>query len=344
LRKEGIDIDIVHADISIHNYQNVLHSNTPEYTEQLHEFTSRYWSIPRLGSTGMNSWRKKFIKEVHKYIDRVGSPDIIHAHTFLGGWVAHEIKEQLNIPYVITEHSTQVLANTLSKTHDNIANESYRHADAVLAVGQQLADVITNKYKVVTQVIPNFIDINIFTIPKTKPKLSDRFQLIAIGDLIKRKRIDKLLNACAQLDIDYHLSIIGDGPERASLERLAKSKNIRATFHGRQSQEEISKHLKKGHLLVHPSQSETFGIILIEAMATGIPVISFDNGGATDIITPKIGELLNEESISTLTTAIEKMYSEYVDYSPAEIRQVVMDRFSPGAIADQLRELYKTLT
>ena len=322
----------------------MLQPNTPEYTEQQHEFTSRYWSIPRRGNIGMNSWRKKFINEVLKYIDRVGTPDIIHAHTFLGGWVAHAIKEQLNIPYVITEHSTQVLENNLSRTHDNIANESYGNADAVLTVGQKLADVITNKYRVETQVVPNFIDINLFIIPKKKPKLSDRFQLIAIGDLIQRKRIDKLLKACAQLNMDYHLSIIGDGPERTSLEKLAKAKNISATFYGRQSLEEISKHLKKAHLLVHPSKSETFGIILIEAMATGIPVISFDNGGAPDIITPQTGLLLNEDNTSALTAAIERVFNHYRDYSSTEIRQVVMDRFSPSAIASQLSALYRTLT
>jgi len=336
-------MDIVHADVSIQNFNNVIRANTPEYTRQHHEFSSRYWSIPRRGYYGMNSWRKKFCLEVFKYIDRVGYPDIIHAHTFLGGWVAMEIKEQFKIPYVITEHSTQVLENKLSKTHDDIASESYRYADAVLAVGQKLADIIKLKYEVETQVVPNFVNVDLFNIPKNRSTPGDGFKLIAIGDLIERKRFDKLIKACVRLNMDYHLSIIGDGPERASLERLANATSVSATFHGRQPQEEISKLLMQSHLLIHPSNSETFGIILIEAMATGIPVISYDNGGARDIITPKTGMLLKKKSDSALSEGIEKIYYDYQAYRSNVIRQVVIDRFSSSAIALQLNEIYRSL-
>jgi glycosyltransferase involved in cell wall biosynthesis len=344
LRHEGLTIDLVHADISIQNYQNLLSPNTPNYIVGKHEFTSRYWSIPRRGNTGMNSWRKKFVLEVLKYIDQIGSPDIIHAHTYLGGWVAMEIKQQLDIPYIITEHSTQVLEGRLSSSHNEIASDAYRHADAVVAVGQALADVINTKYGTETRVIPNFINTDLFNIPEHKSGPSDKLELIAIGDLIKRKDFDKLIKACKQLQVSYHLSIVGDGPEKAALIQMVKSANVDVTFLGRQSQKEISELLKQAHLLVHPSTSETFGIILIEAMASGVPVVSFNNGGAEDIIRPNTGVLLNNNGESDLTTAIESVYNNYTDYKPKDIRQVVIDRFSSTAIAPQLIELYTSLT
>ncbi len=335
-------MDLVHADISIQNYQDLLRSSTPAYTERQHEFTSRYWSIPRKGKIGMNAWRKKFVNEVLTYIDHLGAPDIIHAHTYLGGWVAMEIKRLLDIPYVITEHSTQVLENRLSKTHHNIANQSYRHADAMVAVGQALAKVIQTKHGVDAQVIPNFINVNLFNIAKDKDGLTEELQLIAIGDLIPRKNFDNLIKACESLTLKYHLSIVGSGPEKARLVEQAKSANVSVTFFGQRSQEEISELLKKSHLLVHPSKSETFGIILIEAMATGIPVISFNNGGAEDIITHQSGILLRDIGVAALTRTIETVGNNYANYSPADIRQVVLDRFSPSAIASQLIQLYSS--
>lgn len=340
LRNQGLDIDLVHADISIQNYQNVLRPSTPVYTDIHHEFTSRYWSIPRRGDIGMNSWHKKFVKEVLTYIDHLGAPDIIHAHTFLGGWVAMEIKNLLNIPYVITEHSTQVLEKRLSKTHNKIATESYRHADAVVAVGRTLADVIHSEHGVDARVIPNFINVNLFNIPTDKSGPIEELQLIAIGDLIKRKNFDKVIKACESLTIKYHLRIVGTGSEKATLMEQASAAKVTVSFLGQRSQEEISELLKKSHLLVHPSKTETFGIILIEAMATGIPVISYNNGGAEDIITRQSGILLKDNSVAALTAAIETVQYNYASYKAADIRQIVIDGFSPAAIAPQLIDLY----
>ena len=151
-----------------------------------------------------------------------------------------------------------------------------------------------------------------------------------------------MIKACESLTLKYHLSIVGSGPEKARLEEQAKSASVSVTFLGQQSQEEISELLQKSHLLVHPSKSETFGIILIEAMATGIPVISFSNGGAEDIITRQSGILLEDNSVVTLTTAIETVGNNYAKYRPHDIRQIVIDRFSASAIAPQLIELYRS--
>lgn len=292
----------------------------------------------------MNAWRKRFVAEVLKYINQVGTPDIIHAHTYLGGWVAAKIKEQTGAPYIITEHSTQVLDDCLSPTHRHIATETYRNADSVIAVGQGLASIIQANYNVSVQVIPNFIDIGLFKPVDTAFKPDHKLRLIAIGDLIERKQVDKLIQACAELTVDYHLSIIGEGPEKTKLKKLAQSLHVNHSFLGRLSQQEISQELNQSHILVHTSRTETFGIIIVEAMAKGLPVISFSNGGAEDIITDAVGLLLMDHSTSAITQAIGIMQARYNEYQPSEIRQVVLDRFSPKVIAERLYHLYESLT
>ena len=332
-------MDLVYADISIHNWSRLLKNNClitqngPNYEQR-----SAHWSLPRNNFIGMWLWRKKFVKQVNHYIEVNGKPDIFHAHTYLGGWVATKFKDQFNIPYIVTEHATAVQRNELSSVHQEILTAAYSEASRIVAVSNQLQSSIAERFPNV-EVLPNFIDTNLFKLKQHDE--TDTFNIIYVGDLISRKQVHLLVEACSKLSMPYQLTIVGDGPLSKSLEDLTKSLGVHARFLGRKSQTEIAELLARQHLMVHPSQTETFGLVLAEAMSCGVPVVAFDNGGARDIITKESGLIIAESTSSALANGIQRIYDNIDLYKPESIREYTVDHFSVSAISDRLLDIYK---
>jgi len=142
------------------------------------------------------------------------------------------------------------------------------------------------------EVIPNGVDLEEFN--RVRVKKSEKPRIIYVGRLIGYKHVDDLILAFSKLDLDAELYIVGDGPERNKLEFLAKkhvAKN-RVVFTGFVDEKRKIELIKSSHVLVLPSTTEGFGIVLIEAMAAKTPVI------ATNIPAPR--ELLGNEDFGLL--------------------------------------------
>ena len=339
LRQIGWHVDLVYTDISMANWRNLMrpHTSTDHVGINVNR-TSSHWSLPRNNRLGMLLWLKIYCTQVKRYLSEYDMPDIIHAHTYLGGWVAAQIKHHFNIPYIITEHATAVQRNDLSSVHQEILTTAYTQTNRIIAVSKQLQSTIAQRFPNV-QVVPNFIDTNLFQLGHHDK--TDSFNIIYVGDLITRKQVHLLIEACSKLSLPYQLTIVGDGPLSTNLEDLAKSLGVHARFLGRQSQTGIAELLVNQHLMVHPSQTETFGLVLVEAMSCGVPVVAFDNGGARDIITIETGLIVAGPSSSNLVEAIQKIYDNIDLYKPDTIRQYAIDHFSVWAISNRLWDIYK---
>lgn len=342
LRGEGLSIDLVYCDMSIHNWSNLIKRNkTINHTGQCVDIVHSKWFWPRNTWWAMAKWKESYVKEVRAYIDHHGVPDLIHAHTYLGAWVGSAIKSTYNIPLVVTEHYTKIQDGTISQLHDSIAKEAYAHSDKIIAVSTALAEKIKAKYHHSAIVLPNFIDTQLFSFSRsvnTKPSV---LKMICVGDLIERKQVNLILEAMKRIE-QVELTIIGKGPELNRLIKLSKDLKLssRVNFKGQKTQVELSKLLPKHDLLIHASRLETFGLVIIEAMASGLPVICFDNGGATDLLTEDVGIIVRDQNAASLGRAIRKMKNNLNDYNPKYIRKQITDRFSPKVNAIRLLQLY----
>ena len=137
---------------------------------------------------------------------------------------------------------------------------------------------------------------------------------LAISRLVEYKRIDLAIKACEKLG--KKLIVVGDGPEREKLEKLAKGNT---TFLGRQSEQEIEKYLKTCRALIFPAYEDA-GIVPLEAMSAGRPVIAYGKGGALDtVIDQKTGVFFPHQTVKSVMNAIEK--SEKMTFDKKFIRE-----------------------
>src|SRR5205085_7085741 len=109
---------------------------------------------------------------------------------------------------------------------------------------------------------------------------------VYVGRLVDWKRVDLLIHACAKLSgrLNFNLDVVGDGPLRAALEEQVRHSSLtgHVRFHGRLPQATAADTLRKADALVLPSMRECGGAVVLEAMASGVPVIAANWGGPAD--------------------------------------------------------------
>ncbi len=321
-----------------YGYSKTENSNFKEYI----------FSFPALPKN--KYYNQKFASYICKkifisYIKENGIPNIIHLHSFEFAELVIWIHETCNIPYVYTEHASAFYHDTIS-TNENIAIKLLiNKSSANFAVSNKLANILHNYFKVKFVVMPNFIDTSYFICNKNTKK-DTNFTFINIASLDGNKNHTLLLSSFKIFQEKYpdsNLLIYGDGPDRNSLISISENLEIneKVIFGGKIRREEVRSNLCKSHCFILSSKVETFGVVAIEAMSCGIPVISTKNGGTESIITNNTVGVLCEQDKNSMLEAMEKLYLEYDSYNGEHIRQHVIDNFSEEAIVKQLINTYK---
>ncbi len=270
------------------------------------------------------------------------APDIMHAHFTDMGYIASEVAVEEKIPLIITEHSSLMVKPVISESLNQIAAKGYQRAIRVLAVSNSLKENIYRHTGVIAEVVPNIVPAEFHY----EQNEHIGYKFIAVANLIHGKRINVLLRAFSQLFDSCDgvaLEIVGDGEQRDNLKRLASELHIseRVTFHGLLSRNDIEKLYKTCDCFVLPSAFETFGVVYIEAMAAGLPVIATRCGGPEDFVTEENGILVNVDDVEGLKGAMMKMYTEHGKYDCRKISDKIKARFSAETIGKQLVNVYK---
>ncbi len=194
------------------------------------------------------------------------------------------------------------------------------------------------------QVVPNLVNERFFTLsPQTHT--APPFRFFSAGAFYPWKGFDLLLHAFARAfpnGGDVELILAGDGPERGRLQALAKRLGIasRVFLAGYLNREEMRRALRASHAFVQPSAYETFGVVLIEAMATGLPVVSTAQGGPAEIINPTSGLLTTERTPAALSEALSTLYRTSHRYDPEALRAETVRKFGAEAVSNRIVSLY----
>lgn len=304
--------------------------------------------MPRLAALW---WKRKGIKLYQQYIKNHGRPDVIHVHSMLNaGLVATEIERAHNIPYVITEHSSSFARKLVTDRQRFAANDIASKASARFAVSEPFSDLLSEFLGSECgdwEVMPNIVN-DMFFDGYSKNHVKEEFTFLNVCLLTENKRVDVLLEGFARSFAgkeNVKLRIGGEGPEREPLMELAETLKIAAqvTFLGMLTRAQVSEEMERMDAFVLSSEYETFGVVIVEALAKGKPVIATRCGGPEDIVREEDGFLVPVNDVLAMAEAMEILHQNYSSFESEKIRLACKARYSESAIAQRLVEVYKSV-
>ncbi|WP_339147930.1 MULTISPECIES: glycosyltransferase [unclassified Sutcliffiella] len=276
----------------------------------------------------------KQMKEIEKDILSQNQIDIIHAHTiFSDGGSAYKIHKKYNIDYVVSVRSTDInffykygihLRPFMYKVLLNAKNVVFISDAYQKKVFELLPDKVLHKIKDKCLIIPNGIDEywheNAISIEKSAP--TNKLKLVFVGILDENKNIRTVMKTCALLNsqgIETSLEVFGNGPLEQECKNLAESLSIqeKINFHGYITDKTvIAKTMEHSDIFVMPSFRETFGLVYIEAMSKGLPVIYAKGEGLDGMFKDgEVGYAVDPNSETMITDTIHSILENYIEIS-----------------------------
>lgn len=304
-----------------------------------------FLNIPKFHRFRIQKSRKLAVKLIKDYISEFGKPDIIHVHGYQAGLQAMDAKEKFGIPYVVTEHSSQFIDDIVPAGLEPFAETVFKQADAAIAVSEPFAKMMSTRYGRLFIYIPNVVDTAVFHRDPWSRKRKE-FTFFCGASFVGEKNHPLLIEAFSQVLLTYpqcRLRLAGGGSGMDDIKELVATLKIdqQVDFLGMLPRNEIVKEMQQMDAFVLSSKVETFGVVLIEALSCGKPVISTRCFGPESIITkPEVGVLCDPVS-EALSTAMIQVITNYASYDPEVIRKYAIDRFSKDVVMNQLMECYQ---
>lgn len=308
--------------------------------------------FPKMEKLFFKRYKKFAINIFNKLLESHGLPDLVLIHSSLwAGGALGEMLNKKNIPFILTEHLKEFLIpNGFSVFQKKIIYNTYSMASQILLSSSSLKNAISknfNTFKPKLNLLPNPVDEHLFTLRKV-PESKTQFTIICISLFRPEKRIDLILdsfNSLIHSGIKANLKLIGDGPLKHEIKKQINRLKIsdRVELQGYLSQSQIVKELHASDFLVLASDIETFGTVLIEAQACGLPVVATDCGGPRDLITPESGILVKPGSVFELTKAMKILIRSFDNFNPSCIRNSMIKRFGKQKYVESIKNSAKLI-
>jgi glycosyltransferase involved in cell wall biosynthesis len=322
----------------------------------LQVFRSVYWKIPGNERINIRLWVRSTVRLFRRYTRICGMPDIILAHSAIwAGTAAARIFKKFNIPYIITEHRSFFVfekgdARKMVKSfYIPHLREAYGLCRKLIIVSDSMKSGLLELFPELVNkilVIPNMINGDYFRLP-LQPRKKDPFVFLSAGRLAAVKGLDVLITAFSELkkktDREIQLRIAGRGEMKEQLGKQVKLNRLseRVIFLGRVSRDNIVKEMQDANCFILSSSYEAFGVVLIEAMSTGLPVIATRSGGPESILGDSCGYLVEPGSTGELTEAMLKMINEYDRFSQQNIRDRTLRQYGSQIITEKYLEVFE---
>ena len=224
--------------------------------------------------------------------------DILHAHYAFphatSAWLAKQMLNRDSFHVVTTLHGTDITLVGQDPSYKAITQFSIQRSDALTAVSEYLARETVEHFDVPAEritVVPNFVDLNAYRRdlqPCHRSKLSEPGEKIImhISNFRPVKRVEDVVRVFAGIapQVPSRLVLIGDGPDRGRAQQLADELGVasRTIFLGKQ--ESVAELLACADLFLLTSSTESFGLVALEAMACGVPVVATRVGGVSEVV------------------------------------------------------------
>jgi len=343
----------------------VIHTiHAPEIKEQVNYVVRKEGTLMeiiiqfRQASEGRNVFQRlqyhlRFQKNTKDFISflirKIGKPSLFHVHVPMKmGPIALWVKGKWGIPYIVSEQSSKYVGDG----PDHFVRRSTRHREMVARVFQQAAGVTNVSTTVgnilkqlfnlgIVDTIHNVADTSLFY-PGEK-KDHDVFQILHASTLTSQKNIDGIMRVMEKVYLarqDFMFTVLGGEanahyPWKKDQPWLLHIPNL--------PHEKVADHMRNSDALLMFSIDENFPCVIVEALCSGMMVITSDAGGSAEAIHAGNGIVIPVRNEQALTSAILDLMSNRSQYNTEAIRKDAAEKFSYPVIGKQFRELYRRL-
>jgi glycosyltransferase involved in cell wall biosynthesis len=328
-----------------------LDFNFPCFTTHPRSSTTFYELTDAQMQAYVQAWQRAMAQAVADF-----RPDIIHAnHVWVAAYVAH----QTGLPYVITCHGTDLMGLRKGPRYREMALTAAARTQGVIAISRQVAVDAADAYGLPAEklhLIWNGFDAQQFRVwpHATKAEVlatygltgADKPLISFVGKFTHFKGIDVLLKAAVIYERalpGVQTLLAGDGELWDDMHALRQELQLRGVhFLGHQSQQDVALLHNVADVSVVPSRVEPFGLVAIEALACGTPVVATDEGGLPDFINEDVGALVPVDDGESLASAIIAEIQNGTKVSKGvRASQYALDRFTWTNQVAKVIELYR---
>ena len=283
-----------------------------------------------------------------RYVKEFGKPDIIHCHSvMMGGWLTEKISDKHQIPFVITEHNSMFFRGRHKKYYTKIS-EICNKSSLCLSVSSDYCKILKKTIPDSPDWIPhNNIVSQKFLSTNIKKKEKDPFVFLSISSLYKHKNVPLILESFKIFN-EHHpkseLKIIGVGSAESTLKTLKEKLKVKnVSFLGRKTRDQIVHELNKSNVFVLGTKYETFGVVLIESISMGVPVIVTDCGGSEDIMNKEVGRVTKQNDVEDMYKSMIDVHNRYDEFIPQNLRDYSNSKFSEKKLSTRLVKHYENI-
>jgi len=277
--------------------------------------------------------------------------DLLHVHYAIPHSISAMLAKQMmqtrmRLPFITTLHGTDITLVGLDRSYFPITKFSIEQSDGITAISEDLRRHTLEVFGVRSEirVIHNFVNVDLY---KPSPeRSSDPKRLVHISNFRPVKRVLDCIRILAEVrrDIPAHLYMIGDGPEPA--QRLTRELGLDSdvTFMGKQ--DHVERLIPLNHVLLLPSEMESFGLAALEAMACGVPPVSTRVGGVAELVTngqdgflEEVGDVWGQAARVRELLSNESLYEQV----SVAARGTAVERFSTNLIIPKYERYYSDI-